>query len=401
MTSLAVFLSFLLASTVHGLALQNGYNVHPSEHQRPWGYTGPPSNHLRPWGYTGPPSNHLRPWGRPNPPSNPGKLMLDSDGNYRSQDLGQFGSVNYPAMDNVQVLPGNLNQGNFGYQGPPSNHIRPWPQTNTGYQGPPSNYLKPWNGIPATGMQVDTKPASLPPVQSGLPPVKSAAVPAVQSAFPPVLSGLPPVQSGLPAVQSGLPAVQSGLPPVQSGLPPVQSGISSVTSRGPRETPPFQTLPGSVGPTWRKSYTPLPGTGNCFNRCKNRCGSPWYSGCRPSCRSGCNIRPTCGRQQQQQGNWMYSGNTLYCGGRQQVPRWAQQPTYQPAQTLPYPIQFDNGYNRVQTLPSPIQFDDGQNYGRQGTMIHIDGTKDNENKDDGSGDDLGMENDGGDEFGFNK
>ncbi|CAB4068937.1 unnamed protein product [Lepeophtheirus salmonis] len=59
-------------------------------------------------------------------------------------------------------------------------------------------------------------------------------------------------------------------------------------------------------PNWRKSYTPV--SNGCFNRCRPSCGYNNYMyGCRPSCRSSCKIRPTCGSS-----NPSYYGNTMVC-----------------------------------------------------------------------------------------
>merc|ERR1711892_1586505 len=67
----------------------------------------------------------------------------------------------------------------------------------------------------------------------------------------------------------------------------------------------------------------LPGGGNCFNKCSNRCGSyNTYSGCRPTCSSRCNIRPSCPSVS---GNdYSFAGNTLYCGNRKPRPQWGDQ-----------------------------------------------------------------------------
>jgi hypothetical protein len=64
-------------------------------------------------------------------------------------------------------------------------------------------------------------------------------------------------------------------------------------------------------PTWRKSYTPLPGQSGCFNRCRPGCRQAYGAGygCNPVCRASCNIRPTCGLQS----NTQWSGNTMVCG----------------------------------------------------------------------------------------
>ena len=57
--------------------------------------------------------------------------------------------------------------------------------------------------------------------------------------------------------------------------------------------------------------------------CSPRCGSyNTYSGCRPTCSSRCNIRPSCPSVS---GNdYSFAGNTLYCGNRQPRPQWGDQ-----------------------------------------------------------------------------
>ena len=47
------------------------------------------------------------------------------------------------------------------------------------------------------------------------------------------------------------------LPPVQSAALPYQS---------------LQPYQPTQGPAWSKSYSPLPGNGNCFSQCRNRFG---------------------------------------------------------------------------------------------------------------------------------
>jgi len=78
------------------------------------------------------------------------------------------------------------------------------------------------------------------------------------------------------------------------------------------------------GYTTGNSYTPLPGSGNCYNVCgqKSSCGVQGGSqsgsyqqmgpGCRPMCRSKCNIQPACVG-----GSWYNQGqngqNSFVCG----------------------------------------------------------------------------------------
>eukprot|EP00092_Neocalanus_flemingeri_P066253 GFUD01080686.1.p1 GENE.GFUD01080686.1~~GFUD01080686.1.p1 ORF type:complete len:388 (-),score=98.06 GFUD01080686.1:103-1164(-) len=92
------------------------------------------------------------------------------------------------------------------------------------------------------------------------------------------------------------------LPPVQPAALPYQP------------LQPYQHQPGQA---WSRSYSPLPGSGNCYSQCSNRCGSyNTYSGCRPTCSSRCNIRPSC--PSKSEGSYMYAGNTLLCGNRAQT-----------------------------------------------------------------------------------
>merc|ERR1711874_941598 len=78
---------------------------------------------------------------------------------------------------------------------------------------------------------------------------------------------------------------------------------------------PPQPYAAAQSPTWSRSYSPIPGNGNCFNTCRNRCGSySTYSGCRPSCSSRCNIRPSC--PSLTGSDYSYSDSTLYCGTSQ-------------------------------------------------------------------------------------
>ncbi len=66
-------------------------------------------------------------------------------------------------------------------------------------------------------------------------------------------------------------------------------------------------------PTWRRSYTPLPGQSGCYNRCRPRCGfqsnGPPTFGCKPTCSAACGLRPSCGRF----GSVGWAGNTMVCG----------------------------------------------------------------------------------------
>jgi hypothetical protein len=47
-----------------------------------------------------------------------------------------------------------------------------------------------------------------------------------------------------------------------------------------------------LAPTWRRSFTPLPGQAGCYNRCRPSCSNAW-GGCQPTCKSACNIQPRC------------------------------------------------------------------------------------------------------------
>jgi len=66
---------------------------------------------------------------------------------------------------------------------------------------------------------------------------------------------------------------------------------------------------------WTNSYTRLPGSGSCYNQCKNRCSSynP-YNSCKPSCSVGCNMSPSCQNRQQ-----VNNQGTTYCGSRNLYP----------------------------------------------------------------------------------
>merc|ERR1719336_3568785 len=60
----------------------------------------------------------------------------------------------------------------------------------------------------------------------------------------------------------------------------------------------FDNSNGNSGYNPGNSYTPLPGSGNCYNVCgrNSRCPSGMYQvpgGCRPICRSKCDIKPAC------------------------------------------------------------------------------------------------------------
>lgn len=62
-----------------------------------------------------------------------------------------------------------------------------------------------------------------------------------------------------------------------------------------------------VMPTWRRSFTPLPGQNGCYNRCRPSCSNS-YGGCQTSCRSACNIRPSCPKRSDVQ----FAGSTMVC-----------------------------------------------------------------------------------------
>ena len=112
-------------------------------------------------------------------------------------------------------------------------------------------------------------------------------------------------------------------------------------------------------PGWSRSYSPIPGTGNCFNTCKNRWVSITYitriitidnrcgtynngPSCpsRPSCSSRCNIRPSCPSITGT--DYRFSGTTLYCGARQTNPGWGNQVYNQGNQGY---NQGNQGYNQ--------------------------------------------------------
>lgn len=108
----------------------------------------------------------------------------------------------------------------------------------------------------------------------------------------------PTIQWQQPAQQQQQPVRPQ--PTIQLQQPQVtqMSGVSTTQSFAPGQA------------QWRKSYTPIAGKGGCFNRCRPSCGSQYAQyGCSPSCRSSCNIRPTCGRRTQPQ----WAGNTMVCG----------------------------------------------------------------------------------------
>ncbi len=103
-------------------------------------------------------------------------------------------------------------------------------------------------------------------------------------------------------------------------------------------------------PTWRKSYTPLPGQTGCFNKCRPNCrtAQPWGYGCQASCRSGCNLRPSCGLR----GNAQVVGNTMVCGrnmgGRRisnvSLGGWSYVSQNNPNQNLMWGGGYGGGYN---------------------------------------------------------
>ncbi|TRY76454.1 hypothetical protein TCAL_02025 [Tigriopus californicus] len=118
-------------------------------------------------------------------------------------------------------------------------------------------------------------------------------------------------------------------------------------------------------PTWRKSYTPLPGKSGCYNRCRPSCSTSYQAGfgCQPSCRSSCNVRPSCGARGQV--NW--KGNTMVCGrpnygqswsGSNNNIQWGASP-YNNMQAVP-------SYNGMQgiTAYSNLQPSSNQNQGAQ-------------------------------------
>ena len=68
----------------------------------------------------------------------------------------------------------------------------------------------------------------------------------------------------------------------------------------------------STVPTWKTSYTPLSGEGDCYNKCSPSCNANENGGsCQQSCQTACNISPTCGRRNQIQ----FAGQTMVCGRR--------------------------------------------------------------------------------------
>merc|ERR1719264_389760 len=71
-------------------------------------------------------------------------------------------------------------------------------------------------------------------------------------------------------------------------------------------------------PAWRKSYTPMGQTG-CYSKCRPvmrplpaPAPQPPTIGYKPSCRMGCNMRPSCGLRAPAP---QWSGNTMVCGAR--------------------------------------------------------------------------------------
>jgi len=195
-----------------------------------------------------------------------------------------------------------------------------------------------------------------------LPPVQQAPLPPMSNSQPSM--GMPQPQMSMPQPQMSMP--QMSMP--QMSMPQMSMPQMSMPQPMSMSQPQMNIYRPSMGMArplnWRKSYQPIPGTGNCFNRCKNRCGGSsgysGYSGCgRPSCSNRCNIKPTCrGRMgsMNQPGNFQVSGNTLLCGTRRQglqprspwIPGYPNPngpsfspnaPPYSPAQTLPHPIKF--------------------------------------------------------------
>ena len=63
-------------------------------------------------------------------------------------------------------------------------------------------------------------------------------------------------------------------------------------------------------PSWKSSYTPISGQGNCYNKCRPNCNENVFGGsCQQACKTACNISPSCGTKS----NVQYAGKTMLCG----------------------------------------------------------------------------------------
>jgi len=204
----------------------------------------------------------------------------------------------------------------FGWGGAGRN-TRPWPL-------PPPRNFQPWGGAPAY-----TRPWRQPFMQ---PTGK------IQESFPATTND----ESGSSSTSNIeiMPAY-----PTQPSYQPYQPYQSPSQSYQPPQFQPYSS--GMVqSPGWSRSYSPLPGNGNCFNTCKNRCGN--YNSrpscpSRPSCTSRCNIRPSCPSITGT--DYRFSGNTLYCGARQINQGWSSQGVQGYNQVNQGYIQGNQGYNQ--------------------------------------------------------
>ena len=91
------------------------------------------------------------------------------------------------------------------------------------------------------------------------------------------------------------------------------SGMSSMSMQQPQAWNPSApaSAPNWVGdstsPTWRRSFEPITGRPGCYNKCRPSCSNA-NGGCQPTCRSACNIKPSCPRRSEVQ----YAGSTMVC-----------------------------------------------------------------------------------------
>ena len=79
-----------------------------------------------------------------------------------------------------------------------------------------------------------------------------------------------------------------------------------------RQTWPISGVESGSLPAWKSSYTPVSGEGECYSKCRPNCKEHVNGGsCKLSCKTACNIAPTCGKRSKIQ----YAGQTMVCGRR--------------------------------------------------------------------------------------
>ena len=206
-----------------------------------------------------------------------------------------------------QTLPEYMPQGNNFYEYPAPAQVQPEPAVTSVNPSADTSYAEevpvPTNGARSWSapqpVQVNSWPASQPA------PVNSWAAPQMA----PVNTWQAPQQD----LGNSWSAPQQG-PVMNWGAPQQGPGNSWVGSQpGNTWGAPQQPLWSDNGngngvvPSWRRSFTPLPGQSGCYNRCRPSCSNN-RGGCQPSCKSACNIKPSCPRRSQPQ----YAGSTMVC-----------------------------------------------------------------------------------------